>query len=113
MRSALQEFLDEAWISRIPAGLDGAFQAFGRLDQILGQIGGDQIVIDATQLASQMLSDRIAENTGVGWRNVAASHDEEMETDLLGINAKVCGKLTQFFDNYPSFATIWGESQIK
>jgi hypothetical protein len=42
-----------------------------------------------------MLSDRSAENTGVGWPNVAASHKDEMSIDLLGINAKECDKLSQ------------------
>jgi hypothetical protein len=44
---------------------------------------------------SQILSGRIAENTGVGWPTVAANHEEEMSIDLLGINRQACGKLTQ------------------
>jgi hypothetical protein len=95
MGRAFQEFLNEAFVGRIPTGPNGTLQAFGQSDQILGQIGADQIGVDATQRASQMLSDRIAENNGVGQPNFVANHEVKMLVDQLGFNAKFCDKLTQ------------------
>jgi hypothetical protein len=91
----LQEFLDKIWIMPILGDPDGTLQASDQPDQIRRQIGGDEVGIDATQLLSQMVSDRIAKNNGVEWPERGASHEEEMLSDRCGINLQACGKLTQ------------------
>jgi hypothetical protein len=95
MTGDFQEVLNEVRIMRIPADPNGTLQASDQLDQLWRQMGGDEVGIDATQLLSQMLSDRIAMNNGVGWPELGASHEEEMMADLHGINLIACGKLTQ------------------
>jgi hypothetical protein len=74
---------------------DGTLQASDQPDEIRRQIGDDEVGIGATQLLSQMVSDRIAKNNGVGWPELGASHKEEMLCDLCDINRQACGKLTQ------------------
>ena len=74
---------------------DGTLQASDQPDEIRRQIRDDEVGIDATQLLSQMLSDHIAKNNGVGWPELGASHKKEMWSDLCDINLQACGTLTQ------------------
>jgi 2-hydroxy-3-keto-5-methylthiopentenyl-1-phosphate phosphatase len=74
MTHGVQEVLDETWIMPILRDPDGTLQASDQPDEIRRQIGDDEVGIDATQLLSQMLSDHIAKNNGVGWPELGASH---------------------------------------
>jgi hypothetical protein len=96
MTSGIQEVLDETWIMPILENPDGTLEASDQPDEIQRQIGRDEVGIDATQLLSQVLSDRIAENNEVGCPELGASHKENMLSDLCRINRRACGKLTQF-----------------
>jgi hypothetical protein len=90
-----QEVLDKLRIMRIFGDSNGTIQASDQLGQILRQIGADEVGVDATQLLSQVLSDHVAKNNGVGRPKFRASHEEEMLCDRCGINLTACGKLTQ------------------
>jgi hypothetical protein len=92
----VQELLDKVGIMRILGDPHRTLQASDQPGQILRQIGGDEVGVDATQLFSQMLSDRIAKNNGVGWPERGTSHKENMLSDRCGINRRAYGKLTEF-----------------
>ncbi len=96
MTDGVQEVLDETWIMPILRNPNGTLEASDQPDEIRRQIRDDEVGIDATQLLSQMLSDRIAKNNGIGWPKFSASHKGNMLSELCGINRRACGKLTQF-----------------
>jgi hypothetical protein len=65
-----------------------------QLAQIPGQIGGEEVRIDATQLLSQVFPNRIPENNGSGGPEPGTSYEEEMCSARLGIKLQAWGKLT-------------------